>query len=540
MNYLGASLSGVLVQALIIYVILRLAHQSNRPNTAPLRLARRHATWAAVIALFVGPVFGTPPLQLLRSPSTYTGLPRSVWSTLPEDLAATAIPFLALGGVYILAQFTGPIGGGSLRMAELTVRRLRDYLPRRLTIYAGSIVLLGALSIALVSALPSIIPPDRPLDAPVDSYILAPLPRLDGGYFATVAGLSYGLFVLGVVVALLVIVRRRRVPTLTHVEDSIIRRVFINRLLRSAALVGVIVTSNCLDFAATGPSAGDWNGLRLAVTALGFLTVIVVLITKPPVAEEDVDRAPAHEPAPTVGTALRAAAVVRSGRYLGYTAWSIGMIPLLLTLGAPMGGLVNLAVLTLSFIVFNGAQLFAELALVQNHSHEPRLRVRNAHSLVRPSVAVAAVATLAAVTAVTLLGVVVGSLPRASSEMPFWYAAYGLVLTSSLLVIGLSSTRPLLRAARDDADAVLRAASVRRALLMTWSSLLALTAFLLSENRYALAPTSIRSFDDPYPAGQDQLGALIAALFIAAVVVAILPGRTRQAVPAAQPAGTAR
>lgn len=539
MNYLGAPLIGVLVQALIIYVILRLAHQTNRPDAAPLRVARRHAIWAAVIALFVGPVFGTPPLQLLRSPSTYTGLPRSDWSTLPEDLAATAIPFLALGGVYILAQFTGPIGGGSLRMAELTVRRLRDYLPLRLTIYVGSIVLLGAVSIALVSALPSITPPDRPLDAPVDSYVPAPLPRPDGGYFATVAGLSYGLFIVGVVSALLVIVRRRRVPTLTHVEDSIMRRVFINRLLRSAALVGVIVISNCLDFGAVEPSETDWAALRILVAALGLLTVIVIIAARPPVTAEDVDAEPAHGvPAPS-GTALRAGEVLRSARWLGYTAWCLGMIPLLLTLGAPLGGLLTLTILSLAYLAFYGSHVIAELALAQNHSDAPQLHWHNARRL-RPTVRVVAVATLAAMVVLAGLGSWVTALPDSSRELPFWFVAYGLVMAASVLAIAFSATRPAVRAASIDEDDALRAASVRRVLLMTWSAMLALSAFLLSENRYALAPTSTGSFDDPYPAGQGQLGALIVALFIAAVVVAILPGRTRQAVPAAQPAGTAR
>lgn len=228
---------------------------------------------------------------------------------------------------------------------------------------------------------------------------------------------------------------------------------------------------------------------------------------------------------------------MRSGRYLGYVAWSAGMVSLLLTVDGPMGGLVPLAVLSLSFIAFNGAQLFVDVALARNHSDARRPDRHQVRKLTRPSAVVALVAPLAAAVALALLGVSVGALPGASSELPFWFLAYGLVVGSSLLVVVVSGTRPPLRDATGGVDAVLRAASVRRGLLMTWSALLAFTAFLLSENRSSLAQGGTAGSD---PSGQDMLGALVVALFVAAVVVAVLPGRTARAAPVARSAGTPR
>ncbi|MFJ6001501.1 hypothetical protein [Arthrobacter sp. NPDC092385] len=89
MKYLGASLVGLLIQALVAYAVLWLAHRSTDAGASPMKLARRHAFMASVIALIAGGVFGPPPFyELLGQGSVPAGtapwsLHRSGTSSVP-------------------------------------------------------------------------------------------------------------------------------------------------------------------------------------------------------------------------------------------------------------------------------------------------------------------------------------------------------------------------------------------------------------------------------------------------------------------------
>lgn len=529
MTYIEAAAVNLLVSTVVIACILWLAHRSGDPDAPPLRLARRHGMWAALLALLAGGVLGQPPFAFLSGYWTADQASRIAEPRVLQDLAQAAGPFLALVGVYVLAQYTGPRRRSDVRVVDLAVRRLRDYLPVRLCVFTGVLALLAAASIATTAGLPAI---DREPGAGQDAAMTL-VARVPGYYFALVSGTAYLLLLLGTLFALVVIVARPRVGTLTHVEDSIMRRVFINRLLRTIALVTTSVLNGCLEFAALGQTDASWGTARFVLAVLWFATVVVVLAARPRFEPAEVDRqvdAPLLAPE---GSLRRAVLVTLSGRRLGYAAWALGMVPLLLTIGAPIGGLLNLVVLCSAYVLFQVAQLCAELFLAQNHGEKPQLHWSSARRL-PASLLLVAVPTCVTVAGVAWLGGWIATLPGASAELPFWTAAYALVLGVSLLVLLLGAFRPAIREAVVEDDRRLRAASIRRALLMLQSAMLALAAFLVSDNRYALAAAvGDRTATGPYPADQGEFAALILTLMLGAVLLAVLPGRRfRTAQPA--------
>lgn len=502
----------LLIGALLVYAVLRLTLRTGRSETLPMRAARRHAMVAALLALAAGGVLGSPPLHELATPwPSASGAARG--AVFSRDLTDTLTPLLSIVGIYLIAQFTGPRCAGD-HDADRKASHVREYLPRYLTASTGVLVLVGFAAIALTVP----VSPIDPQDAPVEGFASS-VSRVPGPYFASIAGISYTTLIVGVVLTLQVIVRRQPLATLTEVEDIIMRGVFVNRLLRTTALVTVLVVGACLQFAAP-PSAGPaWDPLRVGVGLLSVATLLMVIAARPrfePPHLYDGDQPPAP-----AGSLPRAWSVVGSGQRIGYAVWCLGVVPLLFSLGVPLGGPLQLGMLTVAYLAFLGVQLWAELILLRNHGlpSDPRTAPRPPALLLLIMVPV-----LAAVLGAAWLALWVGTLPGASTQPALWWASYGLLLSGSVVVLSLTLTRPRLRLAPELGDRSLRAAVAARTLVMTISGMLALTAFVLADNRAALVPDGAGVA--PYPPGSGQLDTLVIALFLAAVVVAVLPVRS--------------
>ncbi|WP_298254761.1 hypothetical protein [uncultured Arthrobacter sp.] len=504
----------LLIGALPVYAVLRLALRTGRPERPPMRAARRHAMVAAFLALAAGGVLGPPPLHALATPwPPASGAARGAVFSL--DLTDTLTPLLSIVGIYLIAQFTGPRCAGD-HDADRRARHVREYLPRYLTAFTGMLVLVGFAAIALTVP----VSPLDPQDAPVGGFAPS-TSRVPGPYFASIAGISYTMLIVGVVLTLQVIVRRRRVAALTQMEDIIMRGVFVNRLLRTTALVTVLVVGACLEFAAP-PSAGPaWDPLRFGVGLLSVTTLLMVIAARPrfePPHLPDADRPPAP-----AGSLPRARSLVGSGQRIGYAVWCLGVVPLLFSLGVPLGGPLQLGMLTVAYLAFLGVQLWAEVILLRNHGLPSAQRVR---PRLPAALLALGVPALVMVIGTAWLALWVGSLPGASTLTAPWWVSFALLLTGSVAVLFLTLTRPRLRLASETEDRSLRAAVAARTLLMTVSGMLALAAFVLSDNRAALVPDDALMQAVPYSPGAGQLSALVIALFLAAVVVAVLPVRS--------------
>ncbi|THJ66462.1 hypothetical protein E8P82_08340 [Arthrobacter echini] len=527
-DLLSSTLLDLAVGALLVYAVLHAAHRTSRTDLAPMRVARRHAMWAALLALAAGGVVGPLPFEFLYTPWTFREAPARD-SVFAEDLVMALTPFVSLVGIYLIAQFTVPHRSGARgrsrgsdprvvesRSTGSPTRRLRDHLPPGLTLATGFLVLLGFAAIILSASVPAIGPEDT-----FDGDGAALAVRIPGPYFASIAGIAYTTLVSGVVLTLLVIVRRRGDGTLTGAEDDIMRDVFVNRLLRTVALVAVLMVRSSVEFAA-GDDSG-WNALRFAVFVLWAATVLMTAATRPRVEPADVDAPRDLLPPSPAGSLPRARSVVLSGRRIGYAAWCLGVAPLLFSLGMAPGA-VQLIVLTLAYLVFLGVQLWAEVILLKNHSRpsRPRVRRRLPAALLAALLALG-VPALAAVVGTAWLALWVRTLPGASTQTALWWVSFALLLTGSAVVLSAVMVRPGLRTADETGEGELRAGSVARVLLMTVSGMAALAAFVLSDNRAALVPDDTLVQAVPYPPGAGQLDALVIILFLAAGVVAVLP-----------------
>ncbi len=500
----------LLIGALLVYAALRLTLRTGRSATLPMRAARRHAMVAALLALAAGGVLGSPPLHELSTPwPSASGAARG--AVFSRDLTDTLTPLLSIVGIYLIAQFTGPRSAGD-HDADRTARQVREYLPRYLTVSTGVLVLVGFAAIALTVS----VSPIDPQDAPVEGLATS-VSRVPGPYFASIAGISYATLIVGVLLTLQVILRRRRVDTLMEVEDIIMRGVFVNRLLRTTALVTVLVVGACLQFAVP-PSAGPaWDPLRFGVGALSVATLLMVIAARPRF--EPPHLPDGGQPPAPAGSLPRARSVIGSGQRIGYAAWCLGVVPLLFSLGMPPGA-VQLIVLTLAYLAFLGVQLWAELILLRNHSQpsHPRVRPRLPAALLALGVP-----ALLAVVGTAWLALWVRTLPDASTHTALWWVSFALLLTGSAVVLFAIMVRPGLRFADETGEGDLRAGSIARTLVMTISGMLALAAFVLSDNRAALVPDDAVMQARPYPPGAGQLDSLVIVLFLAAVVVAVLP-----------------
>lgn len=525
------ALFGPLVWLLIVSGILRLSYWTSRRDVTPMQLGRHHAAWAGVLALLASGFIGSSHLQALSAPWGADNTALITGRSLGADLVEAGRPFASMAAIFVIAQFTGPRPRSDVRMADLAVRRLRDYLPLKLTVFVGVLVFAGIVAISATAALPAIVPPERPADQPDGAPSFATAARVSGLHFAAVAGGAHLILLLGALAALVVIVRRPRVPILTHVEDSILRRVFINRILRLTALLSVITLGSCLSFAAIDSSANVWNVLRLCMGVLFIATLLLMIAARPTFAPEEVDQqvgdlstSPGAPLLPATEPLSRAGLVVLSGRRLGYLLWSVG-IATLLVVALPLGGLPTLGILCLSYLAFLGFQLFTEELLIRNVG--PVRDSGVGRGRLPASLLLPAVPTVLAVAGTAVLALWLFAVPGRSSGLPLSLIAYGLLIAASAVTLRRTAGRPRLRDTPAQEDDELRGATVRRILLITQSAMLAVSAFLVSDNRTALAqlPNPGPPGVDAYPSDTGGIEGMALALLCTAIVIAVLPAR---------------
>ncbi len=302
----AASLSLALCAALI-YVVLRFmaADPASRANTTGVS---RHALWTAVIAFFAS---GTSGLS-------------NLWATAEGNLAdATGFEHLAvhaaapgfwLGAVYLIGQYTWPRHLQPVRTASLEVRSAKKVVPRYLAGVLLLVTLLSSITIAAAwndagapsrtgydsGAWSSVEGPEsgglddsgqpflqgfagetdqfgNPVDA--DGNILSAdqidqlradgemisLPGIDGTGPGSVVGPylagGLGLVLASVAGITILVIRRPPLQTLDAEENNILRRVWINRLLRTAVIVVSGFGAMSLQYLAQGMDARAAWGL---------------------------------------------------------------------------------------------------------------------------------------------------------------------------------------------------------------------------------------------------------------------------------------
>lgn len=266
LGWAGSTGIGLAVGLGLLYVVLRgTAWSPGRGD--PVRAVRTHAMIAALIALFAS---GTSRLSTLATPEQAdvfsNGLSngafpvatetdgetvRSIISAplppLPwyDSLGIAVGPVVAFVLVYAVAQYTWPRQTGAVRMARLSDRRATDLLPRYLTGATAVIMLASAGLVALAWQTPAV--EAREITETwretwsdeyggSESSWFEPGSR-GGGDIAPWLLLALVLAAVGFVIVLRIIARR---PTLTGLhprDDDLVRRIAVNRALRTVAVM---------------------------------------------------------------------------------------------------------------------------------------------------------------------------------------------------------------------------------------------------------------------------------------------------------------
>lgn len=277
----------------LIYLVLRIARsvklrqqiqspskysEAARDNDA-VGNAHNHCWWVAVIALFFSGAFSPRPTVYEMSPQLPLGeeptaLQFNADSWMANNFVWAALvlsmPMLALGIVYVIAQFSWPRPVGAVRTATLERRSFRSLLPLKMSmLFAVNVLIFLGLAISCLW-----IPASTPkITYEGDSIVSTQDGFAPGWFMAATFGISILVLVLAVSAAIAVIITRRIIPGLKFQDDSIIRRIDINRLLRWAVLLAAS-TSGTLWVATWGRTT---FGVDLVAIAIWLLTAVLAI-----------------------------------------------------------------------------------------------------------------------------------------------------------------------------------------------------------------------------------------------------------------------
>lgn len=285
MTYFASTMTGIALSAGFIFLLLRFFSSNSRQDNRARNISS-HAFWTAVIAFFASGVTGLSNLWTLPSFTTYG---ESNWE---NRIVHAAAPGLWLGVIYLIGQFTWPRHLQPVRSASLEVRSGRALIPKYLAGLLLVITLLSSVAIGFAWNDPGapnrvgsdqsneqisdyetdengnpvdeqgkpidpslfdedgnlIIDPDQPFVAGIDG--VRPGDQV-GPYLA--GGLA--LVLISVVVVTATVAQRPPLQTLSTGENDILRRIWINRLLRTAVIVSAGFGSMSLQY--MGQAASD-------------------------------------------------------------------------------------------------------------------------------------------------------------------------------------------------------------------------------------------------------------------------------------------
>ncbi|MET3901643.1 hypothetical protein [Paenarthrobacter sp. 4246] len=270
---------GPAVGAVIVYLFLRLQVWS-KPDAQSVA---SHGLWVGIIGWMASSLQGAMNAGILRVNPVGASAPST-----PEQIAgALGWPILACLAVHALGQLSYPAPKAPRRYAELTVRRIRDFLPRKLAWTTASIFAYAAVVIAWVAALPEHIPvlPTPPeLSTPPDQappvnngYIgQGQEGRIPGVELAAWLGGALLLLAVGTWLILLLIARRRQLETLDSDNNRVLRIIATNRLLRTVATIAAGLAAIAGNFAAQPAPGALWQSSWF--NALGLFNMVVLLM----------------------------------------------------------------------------------------------------------------------------------------------------------------------------------------------------------------------------------------------------------------------
>ena len=127
-------LLGPVIAALLVYAVLRWVIWAPGAGTSPHSVSE-HALWVGVLGWLASSLQGAMTLGIIPANPSAAAAVVSAESIIP----ALAWPVLGCLSVHALGQITFPGPRRMQRQAVLSVRRIQDFLPRRLAFTTAAI-----------------------------------------------------------------------------------------------------------------------------------------------------------------------------------------------------------------------------------------------------------------------------------------------------------------------------------------------------------------------------------------------------------------
>ena len=522
-------LLGPLLASVVVYLVLRWVIWPPRTGTTPASVSE-HALWVGVIGWLASSLQGAMTVGIIPANPSAGGALTSAETIAP----ALMWPVLGCLTVHALGQITYPGPRRTRRQALLSVRRIRDFLPRRLAMTVAAIFLTAAAAIARTAPLPGFeaVAPTTLRDGP-NSYSY-----YSGGGDGRIPGtevagwLGGALLVLagGTWLVLWLITSRRQLETLDAADNAVLRTIAMNRLLRTVATVAAGLGVIAGNFAARPDPAHGMTSWTNPASLAGGAVLLVMWWWRPPLLA-----------AAGLGVRNRPEAGIASGRQhpaarlvssLGALLGLAAAVPLLagafLAEAIAVAGSYGLA----GFVALMAAAVLlvitaGELLLQRNYGgpFAPRGWPRQPVSPALLTTAVLALLVFLIVLVVTAVG------NARLAEGPGWVPAGLLtagVCAAALPAIVTAKRRQGIPDAPAGLDAALRAITVHRVVRTLAATLTAQAGVLLLTQSNAWAAMLGRAaFGETDPAATSWWPAVAAGavLGVAATVIAVIPVR---------------
>lgn len=234
---------GPLLLAAGVYALLRWVIVAPGGKATPESISQ-HALWIGIMGWMGSSLHGAASAGVIRvQPGAGPAL-----ETPSPIAAALAWPVLAVLAIHTVGQFTYPQPKRTRRVATLSVRRISDFLPRRLAWTTLGIFLVSAVALSWIATLPGyeVVPPSPPpppaapgaTPEPQQYYdLMGRDGRIPGHLMAVYLGGALLVLALGTWAALALIARRRQLESLDSADNDLLRTIAMNRLLRTVATV---------------------------------------------------------------------------------------------------------------------------------------------------------------------------------------------------------------------------------------------------------------------------------------------------------------
>ena len=520
-------LLGPILAALVVYAVLRWVVWAPNTGASPASVSE-HALWVGVIGWLASSLQGAMNAGIIPADPFAGGAPTTAGTILP----ALAWPVLGCLSVHALGQVSYPGPRRMRRQAVLSVRRIRDFLPRRLALTTAAIFLTAAAAIARTASLPGFaaVAPTRGSDGQSSYYNGGGDGRIPGPEIAGWLGGALLVLAGGTVLVLWLITSRRHLESLDAADNSVLRTIAMNRLLRTVATVAAGLGVIAGNFAARpDPALGitSWmNPSGLAGTAV----LLIMWWWRPPrLASAGLGVRNRPEPGVATGRQHPALRLVSAlGALLGLAA----AVPLLAGVflaqalmaaaGYAFAGFVALTAVSVLAVIAGG-----EFLLQHNYGRPeaPRSWPRQPVSSALLTTAVLALLVFLVVLVVTALGE--ARLTDGQGWVPAGLLTAG-ACAAALPALVLARRRQGMADSAAGLDAALRAITVHRVVRTLAATLTAQAGVLLLTRSNTWAAVLGRAaFGETDPAATVWWPAITAGavLGVAATVIAVIPVR---------------